>query len=203
MTAYIMFDDVNLDLIPADAEVIGVYIDGRYKDLAAAKARFPKAKFVTIAISANDDADVLDVEPGNAGIADIYRWLKRQLGRGVWRPAVYISVGSLDKMMLTMNANGFLRSQYRIWSAHYGAGEHICGPSTCRLTREPCDWTQWTDWANGKSLDESDLGKDNPVFTKPAPAPAPTPVAPVIPVITEVQAAEALKELGEFVTEHK
>jgi predicted Zn-ribbon and HTH transcriptional regulator len=41
-------------------------------------------------------------------------------------------VSNIDRLMLTMNANGFERSQYRLWSAHYGAGEHICGPATCK-----------------------------------------------------------------------
>jgi hypothetical protein len=158
---------------------------------------------------------VLDVESGNATIAEVYDWLERQLKRGVYRPVIYISVSQVDALMLTMNANKFQRSQYRIWSAHYGAGEHICGPSTCKLTKTACDWTQFTNRAANSSLDESDLGSDAPSFTAPkaapapvkaAPAPAPAKPAPApaptAPVVTAAQAAAALAEIEAFVKAH-
>jgi peptidoglycan hydrolase-like protein with peptidoglycan-binding domain len=44
---------------------------------------------------------------------------------------------------------GIARSEVRLVSAHYDAGEHICGPSTCKLISVAMDGTQWTDKANG------------------------------------------------------
>ncbi len=105
--------------------------------------------------------------------------------------------------MLTMNANRFQRSQYRLWSAHYGwagapGGEHICGPSTYKLTQTACDWTQFTNRALNSSLDESDLGSAAPSFTAPKPAPAAT----AAPAVTQAQALAALATVGAFVKAH-
>jgi hypothetical protein len=49
------------------------------------------------------------------------------------------------------------RSSVRLWSAHYGLGEHICGPSSCGALSTEADGTQWTSSALGRVLDESEL----------------------------------------------
>lgn len=178
-----MWDDVNAALIPSGAGYVAYYVDGIYANLNAVKARFPHAALVSIAVRSADDADALDVENGDATIADIYGWLKRQLARGVERPVIYISAGQVDLMMQTMNANGFQRSEYRIWSAHYTGSPHICGPSTCgEIKTTVADWTQYTDRADNSSLDES-LLSDEPVFTAAKPAPAPVPAPASEPVL--------------------
>jgi hypothetical protein len=205
MAKIYMFDDINVALIPVNAKVVAYYVDGRYANGNEIRSKFPKAQLVSIATNPADDAEVLDVETGDATIADIYNWLKRQLARGVYRPGIYISGSRVDLMMLTMVANGFARDQYRIWSAHWGDGDHICGPGTCKVLQDPsgkpletaCDWTQFTNFADNSSLDESDLGTDEPVFTPPkAPEPKPPVVKqpdpiPTPPVPEPVTAAEA------------
>lgn len=198
-----MFDDTTAALIPSTAKVIGVYIDGRYKNDAEIRTKFPQAALVTIAVSANDNAEVLDVEAMDATIAEVYAWLKRQLARGVYLPVIYISVSQVDRLMETMTANGFVHGKhFRIWSAHYGAGEHLCGPSTCKLTKTACDWTQFTNRANNSSLDESDLGTVAPSFTAPKPAPVPVKAAaPVTPTVTVPTADEAKIEADESTIE--
>jgi hypothetical protein len=166
MAQLFMYDDITASALPSGADAYAGYVDGRYNDYAAIKARFPNAHVVSIAVFASDDADCLDVEPTDATIAEVYGWLKRQLARGVWRPIIYTSASNVDALMRTMNANGFSRSQYRLWSAHYGGGQHICGPATCKLTATACDGTQFTDNALGRSLDESVLLDS---FFQPAP----------------------------------
>jgi hypothetical protein len=169
MSTLVMYDDVNVSLIPATATIIGYYVDGAYANGTAIKARFPHAELVGIATNAAHDADALDDEAGDATDAQVYDWLNRQIARKVYRPLIYKSVSGIDQLMLTMNANKFPRSAYRLWSAHYGAGQHICGPDSCKLTKTECDWTQWTDTYNGVSLDAS-LLSDTP-FAPPAPKP--------------------------------
>lgn len=175
MTSLYMFDDVNVSLIPRDAKYVAYYLDGIYNTEAAVREQFPHATLVSIAVFPQDDAEMLDVENGDATIADIYAWLNRQLARGVYRPIIYISGGRVDQMMLTMNANGFKRDQYRINSAHYTGTPHICGPDSCGVCQEQCDGTQYTDHADGSSLDESLLSYEV-VFTAPE-APKPEPKA--------------------------
>lgn len=178
MTALLtMYDDIDPALLPATATAVAGYVDGRFANLTAIRARFPHAQILTIAVFPADDADCLDVEPGDATRADIFAWFKRQQARGVQRPVVYSSVVNMDGINATMTANGFPRDSWRAWSAHYGQGEHICGPSTCKLTSVACDGTQFTDRALSRSLDESVL---LPGFfgSSPGPGPGPQPPGP-------------------------
>lgn len=180
MTTLVMWDDVTASLIPADAEYVGYYVDGRYANEAAIKARCPKAKLVGIAVTEADNADVLDVETGDAQIADIYYWLHRGQKPVTTRlPTIYTSVDNVDRMMLTMAANRFVHGRdFLIWSAHYTDSAHICGPTTCALTHTACDATQWTSHANSQSLDESEC---LPEFFKAAPVPPPVVIPPPAP----------------------
>jgi hypothetical protein len=188
MATLYMYDDVTVSLIPLDAKIIACYNDGRYKNVDAVRARFPHAVIVTIAVRASDDAEVLDDEPGDATDAEVYAWLKRQHARGVYCPVIYKSAGGVDRLMLTMTANGFVHGKdFLIWSAHYGNGPHICGPDTCKLTKIECDWTQSTDKALGRSLDESMLAAE-PSFT----APVTVQPAPVYAVPTGLSATPVL-----------
>ncbi len=55
--------------------------------------------------------------------------------------------------MASLIANGGGR-QFVRWSAHYGFGPHICGPSTCGFPQST--WTQWADTGpNGENIDRS------------------------------------------------
>jgi hypothetical protein len=185
MTTLILYDDANPALIPATATVVGYYRDGAFADGTAVAKRFPRARLVGICVRAADDGDALDDEAGDATDAEVRDWLSRQIARKVYRPLIYKSVSGIDRLMLTMDANGFPRSAYRLWSAHYGAGQHICGPDSCKLTKTECDWTQWTDSYGGVSLDAS-LLSDDPFGPPPAPRP---------PLVTQAQAKDALSAL--------
>jgi hypothetical protein len=173
-TQLTMFDDINVDLLPAGADAYAGYVDGLFNNFEQIQAKFPRAHLVKIAVFASDNADALDVETGDATIPEVYAWLTRQISRTVYRPIIYISGGLVDRLMVVMNANGFKRSQYRLWSAHYGLGRHICGPTACHVTETACDGTQFTDSALGKSLDESVL-LGNFFGTSPDSVPAPAP----------------------------
>lgn len=49
------------------------------------------------------------------------------------------------------------RASVRLWSAHYGLGQHICGPGSCGAMSVEADGTQWTSSALGLVLDQSEL----------------------------------------------
>jgi peptidoglycan hydrolase-like protein with peptidoglycan-binding domain len=79
-----------------------------------------------------------------------------------------------------LRAAGIALSKVRLWSAHYGLGEHICGPSTCAEGKRlgvAMDGTQWTDSASGAnhSLIDASLLLSS-FFKTTAPAPGPGPV---------------------------
>ena len=54
-----------------------------------------------------------------------------------------------------LNQANISRSAVRLWSAHYGLGEHICGPNSCGAMPIEADGTQWTSNALGRNLDQS------------------------------------------------
>lgn len=156
MINLVMYDAIDVALIPANAKYAAGYVNGLWPTYSQLQKKFPKATLLSIAVNATANAQCLDVETGDATIADVYSWLNRQLELKVFRPVIYIQASSVDRLMLTMNANGFKRSQYRLWSAHY-AGQHICAPDTCGQVDIAVDGTQWTDSALGKNLDQSAL----------------------------------------------
>jgi hypothetical protein len=187
------YDATNLDNFAGllDADVLFGYVDGAWATWAELRAltEWLPVHVVSIAVFAEDDADILDVEPGDATNIQAPSWVRRQIKRGVWRPGVYTSVSNVDTLVDTLAAGGLNRADYRIWSAHYGIGEHLCGPSTCGQAHTAADGTQWTDQAHGRSLDQSLLAASFFPPTHPAsgalmaqpglltPGPGPTPIA--------------------------
>ena len=158
MTTLFMFDDVDVFLMPADAYAYAGYLDGPYANFAQVKAAHPEAHLIGIATRASDDADALDVEPGDATIPQAPDWVKRQHARGIERPIIYVSAANAQSMIQTLTAADIHRPSYRLWSAHYGAGQHICGPASCGYPQ--ADGTQFTSKALGESLDESLVAAD-------------------------------------------
>ena len=154
-----MYDTALNDQFPSGAAAYAAYVDGaignqpNYPYIVAA---FPKARHLSIALFAADDADALDVESGAASPGDVPAWYARQRKRGIQRPCVYASASAMNVSILpVLSAARISRSAVRLWSAHYGAGEHICGPGSCGAMSENADGTQWTPTAGGLVLDQS------------------------------------------------
>lgn len=154
MTNVLMFDDVNVDLLPK-ADAYAAYVDGIYANLGKVKAKFPGTHILSIAVRAADLADALDVEAGDAVNSDAPGWFKRALAAGIAKPCIYTSVSNADAVVLEMSNANIPRNAFRLWTAHYGKGEHLCGPTTCGESHATADATQFTSRANNESLDES------------------------------------------------
>lgn len=85
----IMYDSVNVEGIPADAQMVAGYVDGLYKNTSLLRNRFPHAIVVSIAVSSHtDDGEVLDVEKGNATPAESVGWVQMRRRAGA-NPSVY------------------------------------------------------------------------------------------------------------------
>jgi peptidoglycan hydrolase-like protein with peptidoglycan-binding domain len=158
MITLFMFDDVDVNLLPANGYAYAGYLDGNYANFAQVKAAHPQAHLVGIVTRASDDGDALDVEPGDATIVQAHAWVGRQQARGAARPIVYVSAGNAQQLIDTLAGAGISRPAYRLWSAHYGFGQHTCGPQTCKYPQ--ADATQFTSKALGESLDESEIADD-------------------------------------------
>lgn len=153
-----MFDSINVANIPLTAPAAAGYVDGKWQTISALKERVPNAKILTIAAFAADNARCLDVEPGDATPAQAAGWIRRQKARGQKNPVIYCNAGSGQALIDSLTRSGLKYGvDYMWWSAHYdpAQGAHFCGPHCGFNLRVTAHATQWTDKANGKSLDES------------------------------------------------
>lgn len=151
-----MFDSVDVSQIPASAQAVAGYVNGRFVTYPHLLAAFPHAHVLSIAVNAAADADCLDIETGDATPGQAAAWYARQKTRGVARPCLYASAFVMDTEVIpAIKAAGISPGSVRLWSAHYTGTAHICGPSSCRELGITADATQFTDRALGRNLDES------------------------------------------------
>lgn len=152
---HVMFDDVNLALIPKNAEAVAGYVNGRYNTWEKVLKDFPHAKHLSIAVTANADAECLDVEQGDAIASQVPAWVVRQKKRGVKKPVVYTSVSNVPFVLRELNKAGIKRSAIKLWTAHYTGKAHLCTSKCGFGFTGKADATQWTNKALNRSLDES------------------------------------------------
>jgi hypothetical protein len=154
-----MYDTILNNQFPSGAAAYAGYIDGSLGDqpnYAYIVTAFPKAQHLSIALFATDNADALDVESGASTPDEVPAWYAAQRKRGIQRPCVYSSASEMnDGILPVLSGAGISRSAVRLWTAHYGEGEHICGPGSCGALSENADGTQWTPTAGGLVLDQS------------------------------------------------
>jgi len=159
-----MFDTALNDQFPGGAAAYAGYVDGgvgNQPNYAYIVTAFPKAEHLSIALFASDNADALDVEPGASAPSDIPGWYARQVARGIRRPVIYASASAMNDDVLPVLSQARIgRASTRLWTAHYGLGEHICGPASCGALSIDADGTQWTSSAMGLVLDQSLLVAD-------------------------------------------
>jgi peptidoglycan hydrolase-like protein with peptidoglycan-binding domain len=158
-----MYDTSQNGQFPPGAAAYAAYVDGHEGDqpnYAHVASAFPQARHLSITVF-DADADAADIENGAMNPGDIPAWHARQVARGITRPVIYASASTMnDEVLAVLRLAGIPRASTRLWTAHYGAGEHVCAPSSCGDLCIPADGTQWTDNALGRNLDQSLLNDD-------------------------------------------
>lgn len=155
----VMFDSVTVGEIPGNAHAVLCYTGGDYHTCPEVRKKFGKhVHILTCAISADEDAMLLDVENGDATPEQCADWYYRQQRRGSDWIGFYASVSVMQRIINLLKAAGIQRHQYKILTAHY-AGKHICGPHTCAYPgfEDEANGCQWTSSSHGRNLDESFL----------------------------------------------
>jgi hypothetical protein len=156
-----MYDTIYNDQFPSGAQAYAAYVNGslgNQPNYNYIVKTFPKAEHVSISLSSGVNADALDVEAGAATAGEFPAWCTRQRQRGIQRPIVYASASAMQGSVLpALSEAKIARSTVRLWTAHYGLGQHICGPGSCGALSTEADGTQWTSSALGLVLDESEL----------------------------------------------
>lgn len=181
-------DAISVSNLPPGLQAYFGYVNGNWPTWSGVQARFPNAHLFSIAVNASVDADFLDVEKGDATIAQAPAWVKRRLSEGAWRPGIYTSVANVADLLDTLAANGIDRPQIRLWTAHYN-GHHICNPGCYPGMPTTADGTQWATYPkyDANLLSESFIFTAPPPPVPPAPPPpAPVPPAPSPPPVLEV-----------------
>ena len=152
---FVMYDSITVSQIPRGARAVAGYVGGMWPTFPQLQHDFPNARHLSVAVSAFEDADCLDVEQGDASPQQAPAWVRRQIARGVKRPAVYCAISSAPTVLACLRRAGIRRGQVRLWTAHYTDRPHRCSPF-CRFgmwTR--ADATQFTPRSLGRNLDAS------------------------------------------------
>lgn len=139
---YVMGDSTTAGNIPSWVDVEAGYVDGKYQSYYGLD---PRKKRVSITTNGIKPADIGDIEKYDLSITDA----PRILGKGSW--GLYISVSRVRTLLQVVP-----RASFKLLTAHYGAGEHICNPSCYRGMPTWADGTQWIDhgsWDQSLLLD--------------------------------------------------
>ena len=165
-----MGDAVTVANLPAGLDAYAGYVGGHWPTYREIVGRFPHARHLSIAVTAGQNADCLDVEPGDAVPGQAADWIAHHwTAENTPLPVVYTSASAVAAVIA---AAGPPAGRYLIWSAHYTNRAHICSPAGCGYPQ--ADATQWTD--HGGAWDES-LVADH-FFAPKAAAPEPEPEVP-------------------------
>lgn len=173
-----MPDSIFPQRLPAGYRVYLGYADGEWPTGATLHAKFPGRKIIVLTVTGVTIAcDGCDIESGDLSPESGAAWTQRKLAAAPGsRPVQYASISRMPDVIAENSKLGITRDRVRLLSAHYGDGEHICGPDTCRYfeklgsgTTPAMDGTQWTDQSPGLGgpIDMSLLGDS--FFAKPGP----------------------------------
>jgi hypothetical protein len=178
---YRMADAIFAANLPPGMDAYGGYDNGNWPDFVAVAAAHPGAHLLDLTVWLANRGTGIDVEPGDATVAQAPVYVRERLVAGVILPVVYCPASWSQAVLNVMAAAGVPRSLWRLLSAHYGAGQHICGPGTCGYPQ--ADGTQWIDHG---TWDESLLSDG--FFGTPAPP------KPIIQPAASIQSSTLVPE---------
>ena len=123
---FTMYDAVTVAHIPANPAAVAGYLNGYYRNAGALAQRFPKAKLLTISVTASDLlAECLDVENEDATPQQAPAWVKAKLKRGDYKPVIYADRAAMPLIWKLLQDAGVHRNQVRLWVADWTGQPHI------------------------------------------------------------------------------
>lgn len=168
---YLMYDDVNYDLIPANPHAVIHYINGHEGVLSEEEARkkFPHARLLGMSVTGKVPAPGYDVERGDYTPDDVPELYHIAIEGGIWRPCFYGELsGTMPEIKAKLNTVVKARGDVRLLVADW---------DDIPIIPTGYDGKQFTDKALGRSLDESILLDTffKPEKAEASPSAAPTP----------------------------
>jgi LysM repeat protein len=137
-----MYDAVNASAIPASAGYVAGYVDGPVSHWTSIDwDRFQNARLLTITVTgATANADVIDVENGDASVQTAIDWITRYPNR-----IIYINKSTFEANQTALSA---IADKCRFWIADWTNIPHLYPGSIA---------TQWTSGTIDQSLLRVDL----------------------------------------------
>ncbi|HET9889666.1 MAG TPA: hypothetical protein VFQ42_04120 [Mycobacterium sp.] len=130
-----LYDSVTPSAIPANAALVGGYVDGAYAWSDADWARFTHAVKVRIAcFPRTNDGHVLDVEQGDATPVQAPGWVTMRRNAGV-DPTVYCNVSTWNAVALAFTNAGVAAPHY--WIAQYDGKAVIPSGAVAKQYNDP------------------------------------------------------------------
>lgn len=166
----LMYDAASVGNIPSDAEMVGYYVDGRYRASGSDLARFTRAVKVGIAVFPTTNAGIVfDGPPDNATWPGVVDWVVMRRRAGV-DPSVYTDADQWATGVAEFRNRGVAQPHW--WIAKWnGVRELIPGAVAHQFQGNQTggyDLSVVADYWPG-------------VDSSPAPTPAPKPPAPAVP----------------------
>ncbi|MHA6758370.1 peptidoglycan-binding domain-containing protein [Streptacidiphilus sp. PAMC 29251] len=180
-----MYDAVVPSGIPAGATLVAGYVNGRYANTVAMRARFPHAVVVGIAVTAGfNGGTVLDVEQGDASPAEAPGWVTMRRAAGV-DPTVYCNTSTWPAVKAAFAAAKVAPPHY--WVAHFGVAPVIPAGAIALQYRTTSEYDESVVAAYWPGVD---------------PKPTPTPTKPKVSLAHVIAAAEADPKAAQGHTTH-
>ena len=133
------------------------YTDGFWPTMSDLERLFPHAHLLSLTVRGGP-AIGCDVESGDLSPAQGCTWARDQIRAGADRPVIYASASVMrDAVIPALASLSVPRASVRLLSAHYGTGEHICGPLVKGCGYPSADGTQWTDTFPGLNSAQVDM----------------------------------------------
>ena len=171
-----MYDSTTAGDCPDDGDLYAGYIDGHYNDYGAMVEAFPGKEHVRISVNAfGPDADVLDVDNGDATPEQAPGWVSRQHAAGVAVPTVYCNRGNEGAIDQALHDAGIATDRVAFWLATLD-GEEVTGTTAHGYAIVACQIEGQA--MTGKHYDRSvvyDDGWPGHFASPPAPAPSGSP----------------------------
>jgi hypothetical protein len=161
-----MQDSVNAHALIPGADFYAGYADGRYKNVADIRARFPHTRVISITVLGTTlDVDAADIETGDLTPASGARWARAKHNRGD-HPTLYCNTSTRPAVEAECHKLGLeLHRDYEIWEAHYDNVAALPAGAVAKQYRDH--------GPHGENVDMSVVADYWPgVDSKPAPLPA-------------------------------
>ena len=125
-----MADSVTVSDLPAGMDAYAGYAGGLFANERLVVKRFPNALHKSVAVNASENADILDIEAGDATPAQFPAWCARQKARGVKLPGAYANASTMPQVIAQATAAHI--TDYVRWVAHFDGVAELEGDAQAK-----------------------------------------------------------------------